>query len=103
MLGVAGQMMTDYIKLRRPDGADELMALASMIDDIYASDAKKRAEKALKPYSHCAPVSGRPTVFANVEYPEDNPPDAIEIRGNTYLRHKAQGKEGCGSCLWRLG
>lgn len=89
MLGVAGQMMSDYVKLRDPDSADELMAIASLIDEAYTNNFKNKVTKALKPYSHCAPVSGRPTVFANVEYPEDNPPDAIEIRGNTYLRHKA--------------
>ena len=44
-----------------------------------------------KPYYHKAPVGGRPTVFvfANVEYPADEPPKTIEIDGHVWvLREK---------------
>ena len=42
-----------------------------------------------KPYYHTAPVGGRPTVFANVEYPADEPPKTIEIDGHVWvLREK---------------
>lgn len=37
---------------------------------------------------HVAPVAGRPTVFASVEYPEDSPPDVIVIRGERYVRER---------------
>ena len=33
---------------------------------------------------HVAPVAGRMTVFASVEYPRDEPPTSIEIDGHTW-------------------
>lgn len=33
---------------------------------------------------HAAPVAGRMTVFASVEYPRDEPPERIEIDGRTW-------------------
>lgn len=33
---------------------------------------------------HVAPVAGRMTVFASVEYPRDEPPERIEIDGRTW-------------------
>lgn len=37
-------------------------------------------------YDHVAPVMGRPTVFASIEYPADQPPEEIVIRGIKYVR-----------------
>ena len=37
-------------------------------------------------YDHIAPVMGKPTVFASVEFPADSPPDEIVIRGMRYVR-----------------
>lgn len=50
--------------------------------------ATRRDGDELRPYSHVAIINGAPTVFANVEYPEDEPPRVIEIRGQRWVREE---------------
>lgn len=38
-----------------------------------------------KPYYHVAPINGKPTVFANLEYEEEKPPRTIEIDGHIWI------------------
>jgi hypothetical protein len=38
-----------------------------------------------KPYYHVAPINGRLTVFANLEYPADEPPKTIEVDGHVWV------------------
>lgn len=38
-----------------------------------------------KPYHHKAPINGRLTVFANLEYEADKPPKTIEVDGHVWV------------------
>lgn len=63
-------------------------------------------------YDHTAPVHGTDVVFASVEYPKDEPPEAIEIDGTKYVRERvfeavtysrgAVGHTNCGRCNWLI-
>lgn len=50
-------------------------------------------ESEYREYDHTAPVVGVPTVFANVEYPRDEPPEVIEIAGTRYIREDARERD----------
>ena len=39
----------------------------------------------LRPYHHTAPVAGRMTTFAMLEFPKEDPPDAIEVDGRLWV------------------
>lgn len=39
-----------------------------------------------RPYHHVAPVTGRPTVFASLEYRTSEPPRAIEVDSSRWIR-----------------
>ena len=40
----------------------------------------------ISPYYHHAPVAGRMNTFANLEYPTEDPPSAINIDGLSYVK-----------------
>jgi len=48
---------------------------------------------------HVAPVAGRMTVFASVEYPADEPPETIEIRGEAFVRVRDRYCHDCEAAL----
>lgn len=87
MRHVARQMIGDWVEYHKPENADTLETLAEMIDRIYDDNMTAKARRAESPYYHCAPVSGRMTIFANVEYPRDNPPDAIRIGDDLFVSY----------------
>lgn len=39
----------------------------------------------LRPYHHTAPVAGRMTTFAMLEFPREDPPEAIEVDGRRWV------------------
>lgn len=90
MKHVARQMIGDWIDGYGTEHAYTLASVADMVDEVYDGDMRAMAERAQRPYHHCAPVSGRMTVFANVEYPRETPPDAIRIGDDVFVRYVSQ-------------
>lgn len=40
----------------------------------------------LRPYHHTAPVAGKPTTFASLEFRRSEPPEAIEVDSVMWIR-----------------
>lgn len=43
-------------------------------------------DEVLRPYHHTAPVAGRQTTFAMLEYPRDKPPTVVQVDENAWVR-----------------